>query len=346
MFHANRYEPVRPVVRARRRRYPAFTLIELLVVMAIIAILIALLLPAIQRARESARLTQCKNNLHQIAIALHNYVSTYGSFPSGYVTGEFILDEEPFLIDPFLEPFQAGRVYVPDAFSTNPDGDLVDENNIPVTEDDLCAEDPPDIFFTQNVERQVVIDDWVVSPPWGWHALLLPEMEQLTVNVIFEEPKDSNNNQEAIRVPIDSYICPSSSLPQARPAGLGYATYRGNMGTDGTNGVLYENSAVTFGAITDGSSNTLMIGESLFGFWGDGNSSLARVRDDRPNFDAYWFDCEDPRSRFFGFGSKHGENIQFAFCDGRARTIAKTIDSFVLRSLATRNGGERISDNY
>jgi len=344
MFHDNRYDSICRVDRGRR--YPAFTLIELLVVMAIIAILIALLLPAIQRARESARLTRCKNNLHQLAIALHNYEGTYGSFPSGYITGEFILNEEPFLIDPFLEPFRPGRIYVPDAFGVDTDDINANPDDL-VTEDELCAEDPPDIFFTPSyVQRHVVINDWVVSAPWGWHALVLPEMEQLTVNVIFEEPKDSNNNQEAIRVPIDSYICPSASLPQARPARLGYATYRGNMGTDGTNGVLYENSAVTFGAITDGASNTLMIGESLFGFWGDGNSSLARVRDDRPNFDAYWFDCEIPRSRYFGFGSWHGKNIQFAFCDGRATTISKTIDTFVLRALATRNGGERISDNY
>lgn len=313
-------------VRDPRSLRSGFTLIELLVVIAIIALLAALLLPAVQAAREAARRTECVNNLKQMALACHNYADTHKCFPSG-----FILSANPSTSFPFTDPI-----------------------NIQLG--------PP-----INGNAQIAtINDWTFSDSWSWHAFILPQMGSTTVGVNFNRPKFDpmmpmlvTDNMAAAQMALPSYSCPSNALPTSRPQGYGYSNYRGCMGTTATSGMLYQDSAVGFKNIRDGETQTLLIGESLFGFWADGNSCCARVRDDNNDnvsdtgtdgviptmqpstFDTYW---SASGIHYFGFGSWHADVCNFALCDGGARSIAKNINFKILKSLATRDGGERVSE--
>jgi prepilin-type N-terminal cleavage/methylation domain-containing protein len=99
----------------KRVRIGGFTLVELLVVIAIIGVLVALLLPAVQSARESSRRTKCLNNLKQLAIALHSYHDTIGCFPPGYLENNPLTDRANWitLILPFHEQAAIFQLYDP-----------------------------------------------------------------------------------------------------------------------------------------------------------------------------------------------------------------------------------------
>ena len=137
------------VPRVRR----GFTLIELLVVIAIIAVLAAILLPAVQRAREAARRTQCLNNLKQLGLACQNYHDTHKCFPSGNI-------DMGFPTTPFADPYDVAQ-YVTFTQSAQ-----------------LGMQQRYDINGNLILPAQnLTIYSWVMAAPWSWHSFILPQID-------------------------------------------------------------------------------------------------------------------------------------------------------------------------
>jgi len=136
------------------RRPRAFTLVELLVVIAIIGILIALLLPAVQAAREAARGSHCKNNLKQLALAFHEHHGAYGKFPPGWVQAPFTVPQGnivqgghgfgPFLL-PYFEQDSLARIYRWDKRAQGPENQPVATTQLEILQ---CPSAEPDRWVT------------------------------------------------------------------------------------------------------------------------------------------------------------------------------------------------------
>jgi len=204
-----------------------FTLVELLVVIAIIGILVGLLMPAVQAAREAARRIQCTNNLKQMGLALHNYEATCRTFPPGFISR------------------------VTGTWSGNP--------NDPTPE---------------------------AGPGWSFFAIILPNMElnSLHQSINFHSPITDATNQNARSTRIPGYQCPSDAWNEpvsVWPSSLGirdlaHTSYIGCLGGGDPanaprysalyeetpfNGMFHRNLPIKHASITDGTSNTIGIGE-------------------------------------------------------------------------------------
>ena len=307
------------MVRMLRSR--GFTLVELLVVIAIIGVLVALLLPAVQAAREAARRTKCSNSLRQLALACHNYHDTLGTLPSGGISV--------------------------DATSTS----TADWCSKGKTEDSRAP----------------------------WSVLLLPYIEENNLHDKFDFGKTFTSSSNAPGVAANDNLfklnnakfqCPSDPNSSRAINNTNYFAVQGGGPTPqcstqgGTrvfylNGVMFWRSGLNLAAITDGTSNTYMLGESKYCLtrtaradtfhagWASAMKSdtwgaplVAAAAKEQPNSIKQHGGNTDTlgiHSRLFG--SFHPSGLHMAMADGSVSFVSQTISLALHQQMAIRDDG-------
>jgi prepilin-type N-terminal cleavage/methylation domain-containing protein len=289
------------VFAKRSQRRSGFTLIELLVVIAIIAILIGLLLPAVQKIREAANRMKCQNNLKQIALAAHNYESANGEFPPGL------------RMDP--------------TFATT--GSLVSvlAQLLPYVEQDNVYR-----LIPQPMLQPGYTGIWWGSISLGANAPAITAGRTKISTYVC--PSDANQFSQAAGVFIGMVIQGSTLFGYYNPNGgnaqdAGRSNYIGCAGMFGVGdwwqvypGAFTGNSKTKFADMTDGTSNTFMFGETLGGEEvGVRNYALTWMG--AGSLPTYW-GLPSP-GQWYVFGSKHTGVVQFAYGDGSVRRVRKGI---------------------
>ncbi len=301
--------------RMKRRR--GFTLVELLVVIAIIGVLIALLLPAVQQAREAARRMQCSNNLKQFGIALHNYHDTYGTFPPGYVHQEGMGSSG--------SSWSWGSQILP-FIEQNALADALDVGSQPLT----TALDDATLLnlMKQPIQAFLCPSDTAPNPNTGQLLLKSSGNDSVaTSNYI-------GNNTSHKWHPAGRLTGSTTGQPSQWSSGPG--------STHAPTGIFWRNSKNGMRDITDGTSNTIAIGERSWRlnnptaggnpFTCNAAVAIGTAHNNEQLTIRHVLGGGAVRINFahnectYGFSSRHPGGAMFALCDGSVRFLPETID--------------------
>ena len=294
---------------------------ELLVVIAIIGILVALLLPAVQQAREAARRMQCKNNLKQQALAVHNFHDTHGYVPPTTISEHKMT--WAWLILPHLEQ-SALYAQWPNGENFYVQNDLVRRTALPMF---LCPS-----RSRPNTVSIITSDRSYYYPSLGG------------VNVKVEAAEG-----DYVSVGGSKYLgqIPGISNPVSYASWDGMFTHAKDWKTYPALAPVVVGSwkpVVRFASVTDGLSNTLMLGEldqSMENYrcpWNGDTGAVGFIGPQTP------FRSSSGGAGVGYFGSNHSNTSNFALGDGSVRTLSHNIDLFVAGDLATRGGGEVVGE--
>jgi prepilin-type N-terminal cleavage/methylation domain-containing protein len=339
-----------------RKRRSAFTLIELLVVIAIIAILIGLLLPAVQKVREAAARTQCSNNLKQIALGAHNYHDAFQSLPPGY-TGEFANNIG------FADLNAFGSQYVGCLVYLFPD---MEQDNLFNLTQALPARAPSTDgtkYFNMNVNEgggtaKMWFYDGALYPPPSYTPPFVGTIKTLQcpsdpgvlpgamegqghynpadpmdfgggVNLCAHFYNSTTISGSGITLSwwLDNGWSAESVMPFSRNnyVGVGGLTGRGNHNSGQFEGIMVNRISNTLGQITaaDGTSNSMMFGETCgrrpAGSLGDIGWYNSWVMGALPT--RYGLQNGHTYANWYQFSSNHTGIVQFAFGDGTVRQV-------------------------